>query len=255
MGLIGGMDFAILRIRSIGSVVTFLLNMSVLEIEGLDKSYIGRDGVSLRALMVERFRLEAGEQVAIFGPSGCGKTTFLHLIAGIVAASAGRISVGDTVVTDLGEAARDRFRARTIGYVFQSFHLIRDFSCLENVELGMSFGAKVDRDFGKSLLERVGLGDRLDYRASQLSVGQQQRVAVARALANRPRVVLADEPTGSLDEDAGAKVVGLLRELCAENRASLLLVSHDKALVESFERRVDFRDLNMAFAVAKGGGR
>lgn len=233
----------------------FLPNMSVLDIEKLDKSYAGRDGSSHRTLMVERFRLEAGEQVAFFGPSGCGKTTFLHLIAGILAATAGRIAVGDTVVTDLGEAARDRFRARTIGYVFQSFHLIRDFSCLENVELGMSFGAKVDRDFAKSLLTRVGLGDRLDYRASQLSVGQQQRVAVARALANRPRLVLADEPTGSLDEEAGSKVVGLLRGLCAENGASLLLVSHEKAVVESFERRVDFRGLNTASAAVGGAER
>lgn len=228
--------------------------MALLEITDLEKSYLGRDGGRQLALSVERFRLEAGEQVAVRGPSGCGKTTFLHLIAGIAVATRGRIAVGDALVTELGEAARDRFRARTIGYVFQSFHLMRDFSCVENVELGMSFGAKVDRSFAKSLLMRVGLGDRLDYQASQLSVGQQQRVAVARALANRPKLVLADEPTGSLDEEAGAAALKLLRELCEENGASLLLVSHDRQVVESFERRVDFKDLNKALAGVKGGG-
>lgn len=229
--------------------------MALLEIEDLEKAYVGRDGVSHRILEVDQFRLEAGEQLALRGPSGCGKTTFLHLIAGMVAATKGKIMVGDTVVTDLGEASRDRYRAQTIGYVFQSFHLMRDFNCLENVELGMSFGAKVDRSFAKLLLVRVGLGDRLDYRASQLSVGQQQRVAVARALANRPKLVLADEPTGSLDEKAGAMVVKLLRELCDENGASLLLVSHDRALVESFEKRVDFNTLNRALAETEEASR
>ncbi|MDQ8179595.1 ABC transporter ATP-binding protein [Pelagicoccus sp. SDUM812005] len=228
--------------------------MALLEIEYLEKGY-GAEGGARPVLSVDRFSLEAGEQVAVMGPSGCGKTTFLHLVAGIVPASRGRIQVGDTVVSELGEAARDRYRARTVGYVFQSFHLMRDFSCIENVELGMSFGAQVDRSFAKSLLMRVGLGDRLEYRASQLSVGQQQRVAVARALANRPKLVLADEPTGSLDEVASEQVVALLRELCEENGASLLLVSHDRSVVDGFSRREDFRSLNKALAGTEGGAR
>ncbi|MBC2607833.1 ABC transporter ATP-binding protein [Pelagicoccus albus] len=224
--------------------------MALLEIADLEKSYAEADGGERAILAVDRFSLEAGEQMALKGPSGCGKTTFLHLIAGILPASKGRICVKDTVVSELGEAARDQYRARTIGYVFQSFHLMRDFSCLENVELGMSFGAKVDRAFAKSLLMRVGLGERIDYRASQLSVGQQQRVAIARALANRPRLVLADEPTGSLDEETGKLAIDLLRELCEENGASLLLVSHDRSVVERFESRVDFRELNRVLSNA-----
>lgn len=224
--------------------------MALLEIENLEKAYGSGNGSAQPVLNVEHFSLEAGEQVALKGPSGCGKTTFLHLIAGIVTPTKGRITVGDTVVSDLGEAARDRFRARTIGYVFQSFHLMRDYTCLENVELGMSFGAKLDRSFAKSLLTRVGLSDRLDYRASQLSIGQQQRVAVARALANRPRLVLADEPTGSLDEEAALQALGLLRELCMENGASLVLVSHDLSIVDAFEKRIDFRELNAALSRA-----
>ncbi|MDQ8197382.1 ABC transporter ATP-binding protein [Pelagicoccus enzymogenes] len=226
--------------------------MALLEIEDLVMAYSGK---ASPVLSVPRFSLEAGEQVAVKGPSGCGKTTFLHLIAGIVAASAGRISLGDTVVTDLGEAARDRFRARNIGYVFQSFHLMRDFTCLENVELGMSFGAKLDRDFAKSLLERVGLAERIGYRASELSIGQQQRVALARALANRPRLVLADEPTGSLDQETGERAIGLLREMCEENGASLLVVSHDLSIVDRFERKIDFRELNEALSRSEEAAR
>lgn len=226
--------------------------MALLEIEDLVMAYSGK---AQPVLSVPRFSLEAGEQVALKGPSGCGKTTFLHLIAGIVAASEGRISLGETVVTDLGEAARDRFRARNIGYVFQSFHLMRDFTCLENVELGMSFGAKLDRDFAKSLLERVGLAERIGYRASELSIGQQQRVALARALANRPRLVLADEPTGSLDQETGERAIGLLREMCEENGASLLVVSHDLSMVDRFERKIDFRELNEALSRSEEAAR
>lgn len=229
--------------------------MAQLEVEDLRKAYTNREGVERDVLAVERFALEAGEQMALKGPSGCGKTTFLHLIAGILPVSGGRVQVGGTVVSELGEAARDQYRARSIGYVFQSFHLMRDFSCLENVELGMSFGAKVDRSFAKSLLMRVGLGDRLDYRASQLSVGQQQRVAVARSLANRPKLVLADEPTGSLDVEAAEKAVTLLRELCEENGATLLLVSHDPSVVEQFEKRVDFRELNKVSKGSEGSSK
>lgn len=225
--------------------------MELLRIENLRKVYALAGGGERPVLAVDRFALKAGEQVAMKGPSGCGKTTFLHLIAGIVAATEGQITVGETVVTALGEAARDRYRARNVGYVFQSFHLMRDYSCLENVELGMSFGAKVDRSFAQALLERVGLGDRLSDRASQLSIGQQQRVAVARALANRPRLVLADEPTGSLDWETSELAVMLLREMCAENGAALLLVSHDLAIVERFETAIDFRDLNKVKVLGK----
>ncbi|MBK1880287.1 ABC transporter ATP-binding protein [Pelagicoccus mobilis] len=226
--------------------------MALLKIVNLEKSYVNADGGRQLILSVPQFSLEAGGQMAIKGPSGCGKTTFLHLISGIVKPTSGSISVGDVRVDELGEAARDRFRALNIGYVFQSFHLMRDFSALENVELGMSFGAKVDRALAKSLLERVGLGDRIDYRASQLSVGQQQRVAVARALANRPKLVLADEPTGSLDERASDLVVSLLQELCRENGAALLLVSHEREIVDRFEQKVDFGKLNTALAVEGG---
>ena len=220
--------------------------MALLSVEELEKSFPGRGGREQLIVSVEGFELAAGEQVALTGPSGCGKTTFLHLVAGILAASSGRLEVGKTALTDLSETGRDRFRAETVGYVFQGFHLMRDFTCLENVELGMTFGGSVDRGFARSLLERVGLGDRMEHRASELSVGQQQRVALARALANRPKLVLADEPTASLDEDNADKAIRLLREMCDENGAALLLATHDRRLAESFDRRIDFADLNAA---------
>ncbi|MCH6255079.1 ABC transporter ATP-binding protein [Puniceicoccaceae bacterium K14] len=228
--------------------------MLLLNIENLEKKFRSGKSWSDPVLTVDSFSLEAGQQIAVKGPSGCGKTTFLHLIAGIATATSGTIRIGDSELTDLSEAERDQFRAKNIGYVFQSFHLMRDFTCLENVELGMSFGATVDQEFARSLLVRVGLEDRLNYRASELSIGQQQRVAVARALANRPKLVLADEPTGSLDEVASRRVVSLLQQLCQENGATLLLVSHDRQVVDSFEEKIDFANLNKA-TLGKGGGR
>ncbi len=227
--------------------------MPLLEISHSVKRFKDEAGQSHPVIDIDSFGLEEGEQVALKGPSGCGKTTFLHLISGILAVDEGSIQVADTDLSQLSEAGRDRFRAKNIGYVFQSFHLMRDYTCLENVELGMSFGPGADQKFARSLLERVGLEHRLDYRASALSVGQQQRVALARALANRPKLVLADEPTGSLDEENARVALSLIRELCQENGAALILATHDQRIVESFERQVDFAALNKASAANAGG--
>jgi putative ABC transport system ATP-binding protein len=221
--------------------------MPVLEIEQLKKAFVPPGGTGPVAVVdVERFRLEAGEQVALSGSSGSGKTTLLHLIAGILAADSGRVRVAGSDMTALGEAGRDRLRAESIGYIFQTFNLLQGFSCLENVLLGMSFGPGVDMDHAKSLLGRVGLSDRLDYLPRQLSTGQQQRVAVARAVANRPRLVLADEPTGNLDPSNARQALELIRGICTENNAALLLVSHDPAVLASFQRVVPLAELNRA---------
>ena len=147
---------------------------------------------------VESFDLADGEQVALVGGSGTGKTTLLHLIAGILTPDSGRIVISGVDVARLAEAERDVFRGHNIGYVFQTHHLLGGFTALENVLLGMSFtGRPHDPKWARHLLEEVGLSDRLNYKPDKLSVGQQQRVAVARALANRPKLVLADEPTGA----------------------------------------------------------
>jgi putative ABC transport system ATP-binding protein len=220
--------------------------MPFLEISELKKAYVAPGGGLMPVLDVPRFTLEAGEQIALRGGSGSGKTTFLHLIAGVLAADAGEIRLGEADMAALAESARDRLRAATIGYVFQTFNLLQGYSCLENVELGMAFGGRAERGRAEALLRRVGLGDRLGHRPSQLSTGQQQRVAVARALANRPRLMLADEPTGNLDARNAREALALIRETCREEGAALLLVSHDEAVLAQFERAQDFATLNRA---------
>src|SRR5439155_5129902 len=176
-----------------------------LTLSQLRKKYVGPDGSVVPVVDIGEFQLADGEQVALVGSSGSGKTTLLHLIAGILTPDAGQIlfnsDAADRVdLTRLSEAERDIFRGRHIGYIFQTHHLLPGFTALENVLLGMSFtGRKHDPAWATHLLKEVGLADRLNYKPQKLSVGQQQRVAVARALANRPTLVLADEPTGALD--------------------------------------------------------
>jgi ABC-type lipoprotein export system ATPase subunit len=162
--------------------------------------------------------------------------------------SAATLAAGKiTDITQLSEAARDVFRGRNIGYIFQTHHLLPGFTALENVLLGMSFtGRPSDPAWAKHLLKEVGLTDRLHYRPGKLSVGQQQRVAVARALANRPRLVLADEPTGSLDPKSAQQSLDLIRRLTAEVNASLMLVSHDPMISRQLPRVVDLAELNRA---------
>lgn len=218
--------------------------MPLLSISYLKRSFASPDGERKMIVDVSSFSLEAGRQRALRGESGCGKTTFLHLIAGILAADSGSILINERDMATLGESARDRLRAETIGYIFQTFNLLQGFSVLENVLLGMAFGGKYDRSHAISVLERVGLGHRLDHRPRQLSTGQQQRVAVARALANRPKLVLADEPTGNLDRKNAAEALALIRETCRETGAALLIVSHDADVLASFEDVQDFADLN-----------
>jgi putative ABC transport system ATP-binding protein len=150
----------------------------------------------------------------------------------------------------LSEGARDRLRAESVGYVFQSFNLLQGFTCLENVLLATSFAGQANKAWAKELLDRVGLSRRTNYYPRQLSVGQQQRVAVARALANRPQLVLADEPTGNLDSKNRHKALSLLKELCRENGSALLLVSHEEKVIESFENQFNWEDLNQAPASA-----
>ncbi len=146
----------------------------------------------------------------------------------------------------MSESGRDRFRARSIGYIFQTFNLLQGHTALENVLLGMSFGPGEDRSFAEGLLRRVGLGDRLHHYPRQLSTGQQQRVAVARALAGRPKLVLADEPTGNLDATRSREALALIRDACRENEAALLLVSHDQEVLSRFEHLADFHQMNEA---------
>lgn len=220
--------------------------MALLEISQLKKKYRTPDNRIHTVLDVSAFNMEAEQQVALCGESGTGKTTFLNLIAGILSADEGVIRVDGQDLHTLSEAQRDRIRANHIGYIFQTFNLLQGYTCLENVLLGMSFGPGVDRDYAAQLLERVGMQDRMQHYPRQLSTGQQQRVAVARALANRPKLVLADEPTGNLDTHRAGDALKLIREACRENKAALLLVSHDRHILDAFEHRQDLATLNKA---------
>ena len=198
---------------------------------------------------VPDFTLDAQMQVALAGESGSGKTTFLNLIAGILQPDTGEIFFDGVNVAALSESKRDRVRVVKVGYIFQTFNLLQGYTCLGNVLLGMSFGAGVNRDFAIKLLKRVGLEAKLNHRPRQLSTGQQQRVAVARALANKPKLVLADEPTGNLDHKNARESLALIRETCRENGAALLLVSHDREVLAQFEHVGDFHKMNRALAL------
>ena len=245
----------------------------------LVKRYVGPDGSVVPVVDIEHFALNDGEQLALVGSSGSGKTTLLNLIAGhfdarqrthrffarrrqsarragdrptsaVQYATPNTAQFGDANsinIAALSEAQRDVFRGRNIGYVFQTHHLLPGFTALENVLLGMSFtGRAHDPAWASHLLNEVGLGDRLHYKPEKLSVGQQQRVAVARALANRPKLVLGDEPTGALDPNNAQQVITLIMKLCTEVGASLLLVTHDPAITARLPRSVSLLELNRA---------
>ncbi len=221
-----------------------------LELQNLMKGFVTPDGTVSPVINVPHFRVERGQQLALVGSSGSGKTTLLHLIAGILAPDSGQIifRLSGEPEQELGamsEAQRDVFRGKNIGYIFQTHHLLPGFTALENVLLGMSFtGRKHDRHWAEYLLTEVGLADRLHYKPEKLSVGQQQRVAVARALANKPRLVLADEPTGALDVNNAQQVLELVRKLCQQVQASLLLVTHDPKIASQMSLTVSLTELN-----------
>lgn len=219
----------------------------MLSVTDLRKSFPVPGGGTARTqvINVPRFSLEDGAQVALRGESGSGKTTFLHLLAGILAPDTGSIRLGETELTALSESGRDRVRALRLSTIFQTFNLLQGHSALENVLLGMAFGPGADRRRARELLQRVGLAGRESHLPRQLSTGQQQRVAVARALANRPQVVLADEPTGNLDRSNADEALTLIRDGCRETGAALLLVSHDERALAQFEQVIDFRAINL----------
>ncbi len=220
--------------------------MAILSLKNVSKRYPSPEGGVVEVLRVGQFELQEGQELALAGSSGSGKTTLLHIIAGILKPDSGQVVLGGEDLTVLSEGARDVVRANRLGYVYQTFNLLGGYSALENVVLGMAFGKGPDKAFAKQLLERLGLADRLHYRPHQLSVGQQQRVALARALANKPSLVLADEPTGNLDPESAQEALSLIRNMCKESGAALMLVSHDPGILAKFEDVLDFSELNKA---------
>ncbi|EAV43535.1 ABC transporter, ATP-binding protein [Stappia aggregata IAM 12614] len=204
-------------------------------------------------LQIEKLSLETGESVFLYGPSGCGKSTLLSAIAGVIDIPKGVLHVNEQDLSSLHGGARDRFRVDHIGLIFQVFNLIPWLSALENVLLPCTYSQRRrERAGGKSvetakrLLDELGLSTPAlaSKKANELSVGQQQRIAAARALIGRPDLILADEPTSALDETAKAAFVDLLTRECAAAGSALLFVSHDRSLEHHFDRSIDFQDLN-----------
>jgi putative ABC transport system ATP-binding protein len=218
-----------------------------LYLKDIRKAFRNPDGSHLPILAIDEFRVEHGEQVVLVGRSGCGKTTLLHVIAGIGRPDRGRVKVDGWDITLFSEAECDKFRAQRIGYVFQTFNLLPSFTALENVLLSMKFARRgVDKGRARSLLERVGLGHRTTHRPTMLSVGEQQRVAVARALANQPKLLLADEPTANVDSGHQQQIVDLLRETCREENVALVMVTHSPEVARQFDRVDHLEQFNRA---------
>jgi len=219
--------------------------MSLVKLTNVKKAYIEPNGDRLPILDIPQFELSDGEQMVLVGRSGCGKTTLLHVIAGISNADSGEIFIDGLDIRRLSESGRDKFRAEKLGYVFQTFNLLAGFTALENVLLGMTFSrGRPNQRRAQELLDRVGVGHRMDHRPTAMSVGEQQRVAVARALANRPRLLLADEPTANVDAANQQHVVELIRDTCREENVSLMIVTHSIEIANQFDRVDQLDELN-----------
>lgn len=194
---------------------------------------------NVRALAGVSFSVDAGEWIAIMGPSGSGKTTLINILGGLDMPTAGQAVVDGVDVARLDEAGLTRFRAQKIGFVFQQFHLVPYLTALENVMLAQYFHSTTDEKEAQQALERVGLGDRVEHLPGALSGGEQQRVAVARALINHPKLILADEPTGNLDEANEETVIQLFKGLHQEGH-TILMVTHDPSIGNLADRRIEF---------------
>ena len=215
--------------------------MSILRCEGLAKTYVsgGREITVLRDIT---FELEAGGFLAVTGPSGSGKSTLLGLLAGLDRPAHGHVVLDGHELSMLSEDERARVRAEKVGFVFQSFHLIPTLTARENIQVPLELRGEDGRSRAEALLARVGLGDRGHHYPAQLSGGEQQRVAVARAFVHRPRILFADEPTGNLDAANGTNVVELLGEMNRELETTLVLVTHDPELAGRARRVLRLRD-------------
>jgi len=211
-------------------------NKAVLEAHGISKQVSSPEG-TLTILSAVSFSIRAGETVAVVGPSGAGKSTLLALLAGLDLPTAGHVVLNGANLSELDEDGRARVRAESVGFVFQSFHLVPSLNALENVMLPLELAGGEDaRAASHAIIDQVGLTDRWRHYPAQLSGGEKQRVAIARAFATEPAVLFADEPTGNLDSRTGANIMELMFDLNQKSSTTLVLVTHDLALAERCDR-------------------
>jgi putative ABC transport system ATP-binding protein len=209
---------------------------NVLEAKGLSKEVSSPEG-TLTILSDVSFTISAGESVAVVGPSGAGKSTLLALLAGLDLPTAGHVVLNAANLSSLNEDGRARLRAESVGFVFQSFHLVPSLNALENVMLPLELAGQGDaRSAALEVIQKVGLGERWSHYPAQLSGGEKQRVAIARAFATEPAVLFADEPTGNLDSRTGTNIMDLMFELNRSSSTTLVLVTHDQDLAERCDR-------------------
>ncbi|MNO60717.1 Lipoprotein-releasing system ATP-binding protein LolD [compost metagenome] len=225
----------------------------MLQIRNLTKQFHVA-GKNIKVVNIPQWTVGQGEKVAITGPSGSGKSTLLHLISGIMTPDSGEIIIGTRAIHEMKEYARDQFRADCIGYILQDFYLIPSLTARQNVEIAMrgKISSAERKDKLDHWFEKIGLHDRMHHVPSQLSRGQQQRVAMIRALIHEPTLVLADEPTGSLDAETAEEVTDLMLELCGSSKHTLLVVTHDLKMAETFPKRAHIHDINPVHAVRSG---
>src|ERR1700746_2511345 len=219
----------------------------LVQVENLEKRFD-----EVRALKQVSFEVEPGEWIAIMGPSGSGKTTLINILGGLDHPTAGRVVVDGLEIGNLGERELTRYRADKIGFVFQQFHLVPYLTALENVMLAQYFHSVTDEKQASEALHRVGLGDRLTHLPAQLSGGEQQRVAIARALINQPKLILADEPTGNLDEVNERIVIEIFRKLHKSGH-TILMVTHDPDIARQADRRIELAHGHLSFDTAQHG--
>lgn len=214
----------------------------MVELRGVAKDYDN----GARALQDFSLSVDAGDWLSIMGPSGSGKSTLLNIIGGLDKPSRGKVFVDGKEITKLRRNELAKFRRENIGFVFQQFHLIPYLTALENVMLAQYFHSMADEAEARGALEKVGLGHRLGHLPSQLSAGEQQRVCIARALINEPKLLLADEPTGNLDQANGEVVLDILKNLHREHKLTIILVTHDLKVAQISQRAVHLIDGKLA---------
>lgn len=219
-----------------------------LSVKNLKFSFGHKNSKAKNILNIADLEILKGEKIFLFGPSGCGKSTFLEIIAGVLSCNEGQILIAGQALQKMNSKQKDFFRSQNIGYIFQNFNLLPYLSIFENITLPLYLNKKIkniDVEITvKNICQRLGIFDLLNQSVSQLSVGQQQRVAVARALISQPELILADEPTSALDFDHRDQFLKLLFEICTEKNITLIFVSHDHSLKNLFDRSVSFNEIN-----------